>query len=283
MLVALAGCGSVRIDEAGSTLVPPTEAEQSRQDTALSTLVLQRTAEQAAGSATAELAPVLEQVSADAGVQLLALGGVWSPSGRHLQPPLPGSTVEQVLSGLESTSAQLRNDLDTAEPEAARLLAAIVFNRTLRAQQLRTVLGESAQAAQPEWPQALDPVAAGPLIQTFDAVGQAWEIAAAQEDEPATAAAAAQLWRGQAYDLAALAGVAGTDDDPRQVSYAIDTTDLTATIAGLRAQLAPAWLAQVGATNGEDRRRVLDLALDAAAQAGMGAPGAQVPAVIGGD
>src|SRR5690606_41347484 len=66
-------------------------------------------------------------------------------------------------------------------------------------------------------------------------------------------------------------------EDPRLVAYALDDDDLAATIDDLVADLVPCWPAQVPATSGEDRLRVVQQALAAAHDAGLDPPGADLP------
>src|SRR5690606_6767338 len=115
------------------------------------------------------------------------------------------------------------------------------LSRQLRADQLATALGEEPLVVEPALPDALDPAPAADLVRTYDALGQAWEVVAArsQAEARADAAAQAERWRTSAQDLAQLAGVADSPEDPRPVAYALDDDDLAATIAHPAPHLLP--------------------------------------------
>lgn len=284
LIVALAGCGTLRLESPPPTIEPPTVTEQIRQRTAVDSVFLMRTAQAAAQEASGAVVPVLAAVADDAQVQAEALGGVWEPPGRHLSAPVPRDSPEAVLASLTGTATDARTAAVEQDGALALVLAGLAVSRSLRADQLTVALGDEPGTVQPDLPQQLDPAASAELVRTLDALGLAWEIRAArapEEDEQAAAVAAAEDWRTQALQIATIAGVADTDEDPRQVSYSLDVDDLAATIAALRADLPAAWLAQVTTTQGHDRERVIDLALTAAREAGMAGSGAEVPPLLG--
>lgn len=281
----LTGCADIRLETEDPPAATADAAEQHRQQLAVQSQQLADDAEHAAVTADADVADLLLAIAADARVQLDTLGGVWAPAGRHLVT-VPRGDAAHVLDELTASAAQMRDDAIAADVGLAPLLAGISVSRSLRADQLATATGAEPGTLEPAWPSALDPSSAADLIRTVDAIGQAWEIRAARAslDDRDGWARRAENWRADAQELAALAGVADTDDDPRDVSYDLDTADLPATIADLRADLMGCWLAQVPTTEGEDRGAVIDLALTAARDAGMSdrdAADAEIPAIAG--
>lgn len=280
--LVLVGCGTLRLETQDPPAPAPDTAEQHRQQLAVQTQQLAADAEHATATAEPVVAEVLLQVAADAEVQLDALGGVWLPNGRHLAD-VPRGDAAHVQAELTSSAAQLREDAIAADAELAPLLAGISVSRSLRADQLAVATGGEPATLEPALPEALDPASSADLIRTVDAIGQAQEIRAARSstaDRQVVADRAAE-WRSDAQDLAVLATVADTDEDPREISYDLDTTDLPATIAALRADLMACWLAQVPTTEGDDRGAVIDLALTAARDAGMSAVDADIPPIAG--
>ena len=281
-VVTLTACGTLRLETADPAAATPDAAEQHRQQLAVQTQQLADDATHAAATADPEVADLLLSIAADTRVQLDALGGVWAPAGRHLVS-VPRGDAEHVLSELTTSAAQMREDAITGDAELAPLLAGISVSRSLRADQLAEATGGEPGTLEPALPAALDPASAADLVRTVDAIGQAREIQAARssmEDRERVADSAA-VWRSDAQDLVALAGIADTDEDPREISYDLDTSDLPATIAALRGELMTGWLAQVPTTEGDDRGAVIDLALTAARDAGMSGPDAAVPAIAG--
>lgn len=281
-MVALTGCGGLRLETQDPPRASPDAAEQHRQQLAQQAARLAADAEHAASTAEPETAALLTAIATDAQAQLDALGGVWVPAGRSLAS-LPRGDAAYVLGELTTSAAQLREDAVAADAGLAPLLAGISVSRSLRADQLAVATGGEPGTMEPAAPAALDPGTAADLVRTVDALGQAWEIRAARAslEERASLAEHAAGWRSEAQQLAVLAGVADTDEDPREISYDLDTADLPATISGLRGELMESWLAQVPTTDGEDRGAVIDLALTAARDAGLSAPDAVVPPIAG--
>ena len=281
--LSLAGCGDVRLETQAPPAAAPDAAEQHRQELALSTRQLAADAEHATTTADPDVAELLGLIAADAQVQLDALGGVWEPAGRHLAAGVPRGDAGDVLAQLSTTATVLREDAVEAGGDVAPLLAGISVSRSLRADQLGALLGADPATLEPALPMSLDPSTSVDLVRTVDAIGQAWEISAARASGDAQRADAerGERWRGDAQELATLAGVADTGDDPRDISYDLDISDLPGTIAGLRGELMACWLAQVPSTDGEDRGSVIDLGLTAARDSGLSEPGAQVPPIAG--
>ncbi|GAB2596457.1 hypothetical protein [Pseudactinotalea suaedae] len=274
------GCGAVRWESED----PPTQSagpdERVRQEHAEQAQHLADLA-QAAAATDAALAPLLDAVAQDALAQLDVLGGVWRSSGRHLEPATPQGDAADVQVALVEAATAAREAAVISEAGLAEVLAGIAVSRSLRSDQLAAALGTDPVAVEPALPAALDPAASVDLVRTLDALGQAWEIAAARAEDAGPAAAEALAWRERAQQLAEVTGVADTPEDPRAVSYDLDATDLAATIADLEADLMPCWLAQVATTADDDRRAVIDLALSAARAAGLADPDAPVPAIAG--
>lgn len=277
--LTLAGCGALRLESEDPPAQSAGPEEQLRQEHATQTWRLAELARSAAAT-DPDHAAVLESVTQDALVQLDALGGVWQPAGRHLEPATPRGDAGAVVDLLAASTAAAAQSAIDGDGDLAGMFAGIAVSRSLRTDQLASALGTEPDAVEPALPDAVDPATSADLVRTLDALGQAWEVVAARSEDPASASAEAASWRDQAQQLAVLAGVADTPEDPRAVSYDL-AGDLDETIADLRADLVPCWLAQVATTTGEDRRAVIDLALAAARDAGLGEPGAEIPAILG--
>jgi len=278
--LVVTGCGAVRWESED----PPTQSagpdEQVRQDHAEQAQRLADLA-QAAAATDAALAPLLDAVAQDALTQLDVLGGVWRPSGRHLEPAAPQGDAADVQVALTETATAAREAAVTSGTDLAELFAGIAVSRSLRADQLAAALGTEPGAVEAALPAVLDPAASADLVRTMDALGQAWEIVAARAADAGPAQAQALTWREQAQQVAEVAGVADTPEDPRAVSYDLDATDVAAAIPDLETDLMPCWLAQVSTTADDDRRAVIDLALSAARAGGLADPDAPVPAIAG--
>lgn len=282
-VLTLAGCGSLRLESEGPTADPPDPQQQLRQQLAVQTEQLSGLAAYAGQAADGDVAALLAALVADLDVQLASLGGVWRPSSRHLEPATPRGDAADVLAGLQESAVAVEDAAIVSDGELAQLYAGLAVSRSLRADQLAVALGGQPGVVEPALPTALDPTTSADLVRTLDALGEAWEVVAARSDGDVRAAAAdtAAGWREQAQAVAALAGVADTPDDPREVSYDLDTTDLDATSAGLQADLMPSWLVQVSTTTGDDRRAVIALALTAGREAGLSDAGATPPPIAG--
>lgn len=277
--LTLAGCGALRLESEDPPARSAGPEEQLRQEHATQTWRLAELARSAAAT-DPDHAAVLESVTQDALVQLDALGGLWQPAGRHLEPATPRGDARAVVELLTASAAAATQSAIDGDGDLSRMFAGIAVSRSLRTDQLAAALGIEPDAVEPALPEAVDPESSADLVRTLDALGQAWEVVAARSEDPASASAEAASWRDQAQQLAHLAGVADTPEDPRAISYDL-ADDLDAAIADLRADLVVCWLAQVASTTGEDRRAVIDLALAAARDAGLGEPGAEIPAILG--
>src|SRR5690606_7373884 len=137
-----------------------------------------------------------------------ALGGVWQPSGRHLEAATPRGDITAVGSSLDEAAASALETAMTTDGELASMFAGIAISRSLRADQLAAALGGEPDAVEPALPTALDPDSASDLVRTLDALGQVWEIVAARADDSAPARAEAATWRQAAQLVAEIAGVA---------------------------------------------------------------------------
>lgn len=278
--LTVSGCGALRLETQDPPVETADEQEQLRQEHAEQSWALAELALSAAAK-DPDIAPLLEAVAQDAQTQLVALGGIWRPSGRHLAQVAPVGDAADVLEALIAGAADALEAGVAADGDTAGMLAGIALSRSLRADQLAVALGAEPGALEPAMPAALDATSAGGLARTLDALGQAWEIVAARAEDATAARAEAERRRTAAQRVAEIAGLADTAEDPRSVSYDLDTTDLSVTIEALEADLVPWWLAQVPGTSGDDRRAVIDLALAAARDAGMAAPEAAVPPIVG--
>lgn len=278
--MGVAGCGSVRLEEPPAAAPTADADEQLRQQAAEDTETLLHLAS-AADAPDDEVAALLAAVAEDATTQLDALGGVWEPPGRPVGRLLQAGDAADVLAMLSTSAVAARDGAVTTSGDLARTLAAIAVARTVRAAQLTTATGGEVESVDPALPPTLEADSAADLIRTLDAIGWLWEAIAARsgDDERAEAAATARAWRTSAAGVAAIAGVADTPEDPRQVSYAVDTSDLPVAVATLRADLVGRWLAQLGTSTGDVRALVVDQAVAAALDAGLGAPGAEIAAL----
>ena len=278
LVVALTGC-SLRVDSPPPEIPTPDAAEALRAELAESTATLADLARAAvegdgvADDVSAELLTLADASTA----HLEALGGIWTPPPRPDDPsPTPeGETTasaEEVLTALTAAATQVQEALAEPlwEPEAATLLAAIAIYRDGALQRLAGALGTDPPATpEPEGtlPEQLD-AATAPLCRTLDALGYAYEVQAARSsgDPRERSITRAEQSRALAEQVAVLAGYDGTDQDPRQVSYAVGE-DLGETIETWRAQLVPAWLTLIGPASAEDRVVLLTWVRAAAAAA----------------
>lgn len=278
--LTVTGCGPVRLESEDPPSQSADAEEDLRQEHAQQALRLAELA-QAAAVTDPALAPLLDAVAQDALTQLEVFGGVRRSSGRHLEPAAPRGDAADVEVALADAAGVAREAAVSSEGDLAELFAGIAVSRSLRADQLAAALGTEPDAVEPALPVALDPAASADLIRTLDALGQAWEITAARAEDAGPAVAQALAWRDEAQQVAELAGVADTPEDPRDVSYALGATDIDAAIADLEADLMPCWLAQVATTADDDRRAVIDLALSTARESGLAEADALVPPIAG--
>ncbi len=252
----------------------PDAAEQVRQDAAIASAQLA----ELAGLASApdeETSALVAGIGTSAQAQLEALGGVWRAPARPEtpSPSVPGLDVPDdarpadVLTALVDSAATAREAV--AEPavdgDLAALLSGIVVQREAAAATLAEMLDLDPGLADPapQMPATVTEAAAG-LCRTLDALAYAGETIAARSTGDARARAAAQAIsdRDLAEQVAVAAGLDGTSDDPREVSYAVGA--LQADMAAWRADLMPGWLAQIPSADPEDRLGLLDHARAAA-------------------
>ena len=275
-MLVLVGC-SVRLDTPPPEIPSPDAAEVVRAELARGTESLIAQAEAAAAGADDAVAAELGVLAEASTVHLEALGGTWTPPPRPDDPsptpePEPTATAEDALTALTEAASQVQDAVAEPvwEPETATLLASIALYRDGALVRLAEALGTEAPATpEPDGdlPEQLD-AATAPLCRTLDALGYAYEVRAARSSGDARErdAARAEQHRARAEQVAVLAGYDGTDQDPRQVSYAVGE-DLDETIETWRAQLVPAWLAPIGPASAEDRVLLLTWARAAAAVA----------------
>lgn len=177
-------------------------------------------------------------------------------------PTAAPATPADVLALLGTTASAARTDaLATADPGLARLLASVAASRAQVTDRLAAALGTDAPAVDaepaaevPQNPEASPtdasaepaaPTTTAPdddtatelgrttllaLVAAQDQAGYGFEVAAARlsDDSRTLARSAAAAHRTAAGEWAARAGVAGTVDDPRRVTYAIDADISTA-------------------------------------------------------
>ena len=208
---------------------------------------------------------------------IVAEGPVASPSARR-----PEHTPQAVITSLRDASTRTRAAADQAETgPLGRLLASISASQTQHARNLAQLTGEpgpelpSAEIPEPAEP-AAEPsgsgdTAAAPasdaeapaiapaglsaeelsaLVVAEDTAGYALEVRAAQTKGPVRAQASerARVHRARAQDWALLAGIDGTEQDPRRVAYTAPEPDTSTTdlARGIEADLAQNYATLVG-------------------------------------
>lgn len=237
-------------------------------------------------------------------------------------PTAAAATTADVLALLGATASAARTGAIAAEdPGLARLLASVAAARAQLTDRLATALGtdapavDSAPAAEVPQDPAASPTDAAveptpatttppdddtatelgrstllALVAAQDQAGYGFEVAAARlpDDDRALAQAAAAAHRTAAGEWAARAGVAGTADDPRRVTYAIDAdistveavrafcaglvSDLAAVYGDAVLETAPASADRTTAVDGLRQSAVASLTWGAGATALPGLP-----------
>ena len=189
-----------------------------------------------------------------------------------------------VVALLVETAASAQADATTVpDGPLARLLASVATARVLMADALRSAAGlpldgpDPALTAPFEVPDAIPGLSATALVtlvQSEDAVGMAWEVAAARsaDDPRAYAEQRAEQHRERAQDWAELGAVQGTGLDPRRSSYALpaaltataaDPAAATAALAELEDELAQSYASLVAAADPNGRSALVDALQDA--------------------
>ncbi|WP_182113583.1 DUF4439 domain-containing protein [Actinotalea sp. JY-7876] len=194
-------------------------------------------------------------------------------------PPTP--TAAELVALLDETAASARADAATTDDGGlARLLASIAVGRTLLADALA---GPAAVTERPALelapveglPAGVSAADVNDVVQSEDALGYAWEVAAARRsgDARAAAAAAARDHRERAETWATAAGVAATDSDPRRVAYGLppalldaasDPAAVDAELAGLQERLTASYASLVAQAAPQARTVLVDALLAAA-------------------
>ena len=291
----LGGCGDLRLELPPPAAVEPDAAETLRQRAAVDAEALGRLARDAAAlSADPAQTALLDEVAAAADRHLEALGGVYDPPpvvvdgvDRPTPSPtpaapenLPPPTPDVVVAELRESAASARADSSAAQDGAmARLLAAVAVNRLLLADAVAAAAAlppDEAPAVAFEIPEAVPagvtPADVAVLVQSEDALGLAWEVAAARSSdaEQDAAAARARLHRERAQAWADAGGLTGTDDDPRRASYDLpdavrlgqDPAATTSTLSELEGALAEAYAGLVASAEPDTRSLLVDAVLD---------------------
>src|SRR5665648_19729 len=217
LALVLTGC-ELRLEEPDPPLLVPDAAEVLRE----------RTAEQAAMTTAEPVADVLTRIAAVSREQAAAVGGLYepfpgvtpeppaTPTAKPAPPPPPDAT--QVLDLLTDAAATARADAGTApDGRVARLLASMATGRLLLADALTVATGGTAgPVATVEVPAALPAGMTGQdalvLVQSEDAAGMVWEVAAARsaDDVRQRAADRATLHRERAQAWAEAAATSHT-------------------------------------------------------------------------
>lgn len=300
----LAGCG-VRLETPAPVAPSPDAAELLRDRSAAQAADLAELARGAAPGADDASAAVLTRVATDSDTHTAAFGGVYvafpgatpSPTSPPTEEPAPPSAAA-VLAALRAAEQDARTDAATV-PEApmARLLAAVAIDRALLVDALAAVVEGAAPelgevTVPTELPTGMDAQTAAVLVESEDALGMAWEVAAARADGDARErdAERAALHRARAEAWAAAADLDGTGTDPRRSAYdlpdALTSADAAPDVVGtalgeLEARLGADY-ADLAVTLAPDARLpVLEAAVEAYRRAaGLGAsigplPGAE--------
>ncbi len=288
LALVLTGC-ELRLAEPDPPLLVPDAAEVLRERTAEQATELAETAEQAALTAAEPVADVLTRIAAMSREQAAAVGGLYEPfPGVTPEPsatptatpaPPPPPDAAQVLDLLTEAAATARADAGTVpDGRVARLLASMATGRLLLADALTVTTGGTAgPVATVEVPSTLpagmteqDAVV---LVQSEDAAGMVWEVAAARsaDDVRQRAADRAALHRQRAQAWAEAAGVAGSGIDPRRSAYDLpdaltaeggEPTELWAAVAGVEADLAVAYASLVAVAFADARDDLMDASLE---------------------
>lgn len=287
MTLLLSSCG-LRLETADPEALVPDEVEVVRQRTTADAVALGTLATAAGGDAPPA---ALSRVAQVGRLHVTALGGVytWEPPAPQGAPEpsreptsTPGPvTPEDVAASLEETAASARADAaSVADPEMARLLASVATSRLLLADAVRVEAGLEVQPHAPfevpaQLPPGTGPSTLTPVVQSEDALGMAWEVAAARVQDGARAAAArrAAQHRGRAEAWALLTEVDATGLDPRRSAYdlpdelvapASDAATTAEVLRGLERDLAASYASLVAAAQGEGRSALVDALVDTA-------------------
>lgn len=223
LALLLAGC-AVRIDTPDPTPEPPSQAEIVRQREVLR-------AEVFAGIGFGEGAAV----ATHAQIQLDALGGVWeawpdgdgptdaeTPEGADIATP-PGPT-ELSAALVQTTPDLVEAAIDADNAVSSSLYASIAVART--ADEVALALAQG-QPGSPSWPDSAL-TALPEVIRALDAAAYGLDILAAQDSAAGletTAQADAERFRRWADASALELGIAGTDQDPREPLYSVETIE----------------------------------------------------------
>lgn len=218
-------------------------AQQARQDAATAAAdladagvaALAAAAAAPTGADPAATAAWLQRVVDVSTDHLEALGGVWVPFPSASPAPTPTSTtpaepspaavgVADVVDLLARTAAQARDQAELTDPDLARLLGSVAAARTVLAERLAAAAGIEAplgQDVEPALPAGLAASDVADLVASHDALGYAWEVAAARADGDVRSSAAARAagHREEAEAWARLADLDGTGLDPRRAAY----------------------------------------------------------------
>lgn len=186
-------------------------------------------------------------------------------------PAPPAVTPADLTALLEQTGTTARQDADDVpDGPLARLLASVGTARLLLAHELGAALAGAEDGTVPPGPtvDASDPLVphAVPeglvdrdvqvLVQSEDALGLAWEVAAARGSDAGRTQAAlrAEQHRERAEQWARAGGISGTEQDPRRSAYELpaeltspdaDPTAFTAALAPLERALGAAYASLV--------------------------------------
>lgn len=201
----------------------------------------------------------------------------------------PAVTPPDLTALLEQTGATARQDADDVpDGPLARLLASVATSRLLLAHELGAALtgtGDGAVPVEPavDTPDSFIPPDAVPegltqsdvqvLVQSEDALGLAWEVAAARGSDAGRAQAAvrAEQHRERAEQWARAGGISGTEQDPRRSAYELpaeltstdaDPTTFAAALAPLERALGTTYASLVAAAAPGSRAALIDALIE---------------------
>lgn len=278
-LLIAGGC-DLRIDTGTPDAQEPDAQELARREAISAATSIQKQASQVArqvdngeltlpeAAETEQLSALLAAIDKQTVKQLQLLGpevpaansneseepdGSAEESGTAGSSGLETVTLRKLRSTIEASAIQLIDNLETIEPELARLTGSISASLLMWHTELTAVTSDpatnsetDATAVAPELdiPGVLDISAPDPqwvpLVRNWDQIAYLLEIAAARGgDSRESLSAAASEYRERAQEWAQALGVAGGDSDPRLASYATPplTGDFSADVLALQEEV----------------------------------------------
>jgi len=306
----LVGCGNVRFETAPPTEPTPDVVEVQRRAAVDDALLIETGAQTVDDGSMHEAQQAeLQRVSALAAAQAAALGGVYDSglpepeaiddAAVVVEPADSAPTVQsagELVDALVAASQRNRTAADAAEePGAARLFASMSAAQHLAAVRLARLLHVPGPATPaPDLlnteagPEGLAPTDFAALVLAEDGARYAFEVAAAQSDNPTERTdfrERANLHGDRAEAWAQLGGIADTTDDPRQTAYELPSEfefDPDAFLLNLEEKLGETYATLIGSATPGSRALLIDLLIDSTvARDQMGAPPQDFPGLPG--